>query len=177
MSGTLANVSTLLTSVAAPKSPEIAGIGGNAVDCALAAALVSINTQPGVCALAGSAYVTVWQPGGSPVTIDGNVDAIVANRVLPEEARSDYFDRWFSIQAGHLKTARSAFEPLPFFEAPLFDREMVGTEMLDEFAERVFGETDPTEGHGADDSTAVDTHGTGRSDLRGQRFRKAGKHP
>ena len=73
------------------------------------------------------------------------VDAIVANRVLPEEARSEYFDRWFSIQAGHLKTARSAFEPLPFFEAPLFDREMVGTEMLGEFAERVFDETDPTE--------------------------------
>jgi arsenite-transporting ATPase len=72
------------------------------------------------------------------------VDAIVANRVLPEEARSEYFDRWFSIQAGHLDTARDAFAPLPFFEAPLFDREMVGTEMLDEFAERVFGETDPT---------------------------------
>ena len=30
------------------------------------------------------------------------VDAVVANRVLPEEARSKYFDRWFSIQAGHL---------------------------------------------------------------------------
>jgi arsenite-transporting ATPase len=72
------------------------------------------------------------------------VDAIVANRVLPEEARSEYFDRWFSIQAGHLATARDAFEPLPFFEAPLFDREMVGTEMLEEFAEHVFGRTDPT---------------------------------
>jgi len=72
------------------------------------------------------------------------VDAIVANRVLPEEARSEYFDRWFSIQAGHLTAARSAFEPLPFFDAPLFDREMVGTDMLAEFAERVFGETDPT---------------------------------
>jgi arsenite-transporting ATPase len=73
------------------------------------------------------------------------VDAVVANRVLPEEARSSYFDRWFSIQAGHLATARTAFEPLPCFEAPLFDREMVGTDMLAEFGERVFGETDPTE--------------------------------
>ncbi|MCG6919978.1 MAG: ArsA family ATPase [Acidobacteria bacterium] len=72
------------------------------------------------------------------------VDAIVANRVLPEEARSDYFDRWFDIQAGHLATARTAFDPLPFFEAPLFDREMVGTDMLEEFARRVFGRTDPT---------------------------------
>jgi len=73
------------------------------------------------------------------------VDAIVANRVLPEEARSSYFDRWFDIQAGHLATARTAFDPLPFFEAPLFDREMVGTDMLGKFAERVFGTSDPTE--------------------------------
>ena len=72
------------------------------------------------------------------------VDAVVANRVLPEEARSKYFDRWFEIQAGHLQTARAAFDPLPFLEAPLFDREMVGTEMLDEFGRRVFREQDPT---------------------------------
>jgi arsenite/tail-anchored protein-transporting ATPase len=71
------------------------------------------------------------------------VDAVIANRVLPEAARSSYFDRWFDIQAGHLATARSAFDPLPFFEAPLFDREMVGTDMLDAFGRRVFGETDP----------------------------------
>ncbi len=72
------------------------------------------------------------------------VDAVVANRVLPEEARSSYFDRWFAIQAQHLQTARQAFDPLPFFEAPLFDREMVGTEMLDLFGRRVFGEKDPS---------------------------------
>jgi arsenite-transporting ATPase len=70
--------------------------------------------------------------------------AVIANRVLPEEARSQYFDRWFSIQAHHLEAARSAFDPLPFFEAPLFDREMVGVEMLDIFGQRVFGKTDPT---------------------------------
>jgi arsenite-transporting ATPase len=72
------------------------------------------------------------------------VDAIVANRVLPEAARSSYFDRWFEIQAGHLANARAAFEPLPFFEAPLFDREMVGTEMLDQFGLQVFGRQDPS---------------------------------
>ncbi len=71
------------------------------------------------------------------------VDAVVANRVLPAEARSKYFDRWFEIQAGHLKDAREAFDPLPFLEAPLFDREMVGTEMLDLFGQKVFGDKDP----------------------------------
>ena len=72
------------------------------------------------------------------------VDAVIANRVLPEEARSSYFDRWFDIQAGHLASARADFDPLPFFEAPLFDREMVGTEMLDELGRRVFGKSDPS---------------------------------
>ena len=46
------------------------------------------------------------------------VDAVIANRVLPEAARSPYFDKWFTLQAGYLAEARQAFEPLPFFEAP-----------------------------------------------------------
>ncbi len=43
------------------------------MDCAIAAAMYSINTEPGVCALAGSAYVSIWLPGDAPITIDGNV--------------------------------------------------------------------------------------------------------
>jgi arsenite-transporting ATPase len=71
------------------------------------------------------------------------VDAVVANRVLPEEARSRYFDRWFELQKGHLETARQAFGDLPMFQAPLFDREMTGPALLDTFATRVFGDQDP----------------------------------
>ncbi len=52
---------------------EVRAAGGNAVDCALAASLLTMNTEPGVCALAGGAYVTVWGPGIDAVTIDGNV--------------------------------------------------------------------------------------------------------
>jgi gamma-glutamyltranspeptidase/glutathione hydrolase len=59
--------------LAADAAAEIAGCGGNAVDCALAAALLSINTEPGVCALAGGAYITVWPTGKDPQTFDGNV--------------------------------------------------------------------------------------------------------
>ena len=59
--------------LAANAARETADRGGNAVDCALAATFVSMNTEPGVCALAGGAYVTIWAPGQSPVTIDGNV--------------------------------------------------------------------------------------------------------
>lgn len=73
------------------------------------------------------------------------VDAVIANRVLPAEARSPYFDRWFEIQAEHLAEARRAFDPLPMFEARLFDREMIGVESLEEFGRAVFGRRDPAE--------------------------------
>jgi len=70
----LTKVAVATTSaLAAEAAREIAASGGNAVDCALAAALFTINTEPGVCALAGSAFVTVWMPGSEPITIDGNV--------------------------------------------------------------------------------------------------------
>jgi arsenite-transporting ATPase len=71
-------------------------------------------------------------------------DCVIANRVLPDEARSAYFDRWFEIQAGHLAEARRSFEPLPLLTARLFDREMVGLALLEEFGRAVFGESDPT---------------------------------
>jgi gamma-glutamyltranspeptidase/glutathione hydrolase len=71
--------------LAADCANEVAGLGGNAVDCALAAALFTMNTEPGVCALAGSAYVTIWNPDSDPVTIDGNV--AVPGKGLPDEAR------------------------------------------------------------------------------------------
>ncbi|TDJ43025.1 MAG: gamma-glutamyltransferase, partial [Gammaproteobacteria bacterium] len=59
--------------LAADAAYEVASLGGNAVDCALAASLLAMNTEPGVCALAGGAYITVWKPGSDPLTIDGNV--------------------------------------------------------------------------------------------------------
>lgn len=71
------------------------------------------------------------------------VDAVVANRVLPAEAGGGYFDRWLEIQKGHLAHARRTFEPLPFLEARLFDREMVGLSRLSEFAREVFDSLDP----------------------------------
>ena len=70
----MSNIAVATTSqLAADAARELAAAGGNAVDCALAAALLTINTEPGVCALAGSAFITVWQDGSDPVTIDGNV--------------------------------------------------------------------------------------------------------
>lgn len=59
--------------LAADAAAEVADGGGNAVDCAIAASLIAMNTEPGVCALSGGAYITIWHPDQDPVTIDGNV--------------------------------------------------------------------------------------------------------
>jgi len=59
--------------IAADAALDVAARGGNAIDCAVAAALVTMNTEPGVCSLAGGCYVTVCPARGDPVTIDGNV--------------------------------------------------------------------------------------------------------
>ena len=59
--------------LAAEAAREVAAAGGNAVDCALAAALLTINTEPGVCALGGSAFITIWSADEDPITVDGNV--------------------------------------------------------------------------------------------------------
>lgn len=59
--------------LAADTGDHIARAGGNAVDAAIAAALVSINTEPGVCSLGCGGYVTIRQPGQAPVTLDGYV--------------------------------------------------------------------------------------------------------
>ncbi len=71
--------------LAADAARDVAAAGGNAVDCALAAGLLTINTEPGVCALGGSAFITVWPSDGDPVTIDGNV--AVPGLGLGEEQR------------------------------------------------------------------------------------------
>ena len=59
--------------LAAQAAAAVAAAGGNAVDCAVAAAMLAVNTQPGVCALAGGGYATVWHPDEEPVTVDGYV--------------------------------------------------------------------------------------------------------
>ncbi|GAA4115304.1 gamma-glutamyltransferase [Knoellia locipacati] len=58
--------------------------GGNAVDAAIAAAITSMSTEPGIVSLAGGAFVTIWPASGPPVVLDGNV--AMPGRGLPRGA-------------------------------------------------------------------------------------------
>ena len=60
--------------LAADAGAAVAAAGGNAIDAAIAACLTSMTTEPGVCSLGASGYITIWPRSGSPVTIDGYAD-------------------------------------------------------------------------------------------------------
>ncbi len=59
------------STIGAEAAAAVADAGGNAVDAALAAVIVSMCTEPGIIAPAAGAFITVWEPGQDPVTIDG----------------------------------------------------------------------------------------------------------
>jgi arsenite-transporting ATPase len=73
------------------------------------------------------------------------VDAVVVNRIIPDTVTDPYFGKWKDIQAEHLVTVNESFEPVPILTARLFDREMVGIELLEEMGREVYGERDATE--------------------------------
>lgn len=70
------------------------------------------------------------------------VDAVVANRLLPEAVTDPWFDRWKVLQAEHLATIDEGFAPLPVLRAALADEEVVGFDRLRAFGEAVYGDLD-----------------------------------
>jgi arsenite-transporting ATPase len=74
---------------------------------------------------------------------DYRVDAVIVNRLLPEEVADPYFEKWREAQGRHLALIEESFSPVPIFKARLFDREMYGLEALAALAEDVFDDEDP----------------------------------
>jgi arsenite-transporting ATPase len=72
-----------------------------------------------------------------------HVDAVVANRLLPDDIVDPWFDRWRDLQAGHLKTIVEGFAPVPVLRAELADDELIGVDALAAFADALYGGDDP----------------------------------
>jgi arsenite-transporting ATPase len=70
------------------------------------------------------------------------VDGVVINRVLPDLVEDPYFERWRSIQKGHLNAVDDAFAEVPRLRLRLFDDEMVGVERLRVMAGELYGDKD-----------------------------------
>ncbi|HSJ51439.1 MAG TPA: TRC40/GET3/ArsA family transport-energizing ATPase [Actinomycetota bacterium] len=73
------------------------------------------------------------------------VDAVVVNRIIPDHVNDPYFEKWKDIQAEHLRTVHESFEPVPILTARLFDREMVGIDLLEDMGTEVYGDRPVTD--------------------------------
>ena len=91
---------------------------------------------------------------------DYQTDAVVVNRVIPPETDGKFMAGWRRSQQGYEKQVEAAFGTLPILHGPLFEREVVGEEMLLRLGEAIFGDTDP--------AAMLATH-------RAQSMRKEGK--
>lgn len=72
------------------------------------------------------------------------VDAVVANRLLPDTIDDPWFARWRERHAEQLRSIEEGFAPLPILRADLADDEVVGMEALRRFAEGLYGTQDPS---------------------------------
>jgi arsenite/tail-anchored protein-transporting ATPase len=70
-------------------------------------------------------------------------DAVVVNRVFPDEVEGTYFGAWRAVQAEQLALVESGFSPVPILRAPYFEQEVIGGEMLDRLAGELFTEHEP----------------------------------
>ena len=75
---------------------------------------------------------------------DFNVDAIIVNKVYPEQALEGYFAKWMELQAQGMKEIRESFAPVPVFHLDFNRTEIKTIPILSEAAEAIFDGSDPS---------------------------------
>ncbi len=71
------------------------------------------------------------------------VDAVLANRLLPDTVTDPWFAQWKELHATHLAAIEEGFAPLPVLRAELAAEELVGLDRLRSFGDRLYGDLDP----------------------------------
>ena len=71
------------------------------------------------------------------------VDAIVANRLLPDTVSDPYFERWKALQAEHMSTIDDSFAPVPILKSYLRDHELASINSLRSLGEEIYQRIDP----------------------------------
>jgi arsenite-transporting ATPase len=70
-------------------------------------------------------------------------DAVIVNRVFPDEVEDGYFGAWRDRQQEHLQLVAEGFAPVPVLTARYFEQEVIGADMLDRLAGELFAERAP----------------------------------
>ena len=84
-----------------------------------------------------------------------HVDAVVANKLLPDGIEDPWFARWKVAHAEHLAAIERGFSPVPVLRVPLQPTEQVGLAALRRFADALYDDEDPTARFGSREPIAV----------------------
>jgi arsenite/tail-anchored protein-transporting ATPase len=84
-----------------------------------------------------------------------HVDAVIANRILPDEVADPWFARWKKLHAEHLSAIDADFAPVPVLRLPLQPTEPVGVDAMRIVADALYGDEDPTARFGAGEPMRV----------------------
>jgi arsenite-transporting ATPase len=70
-------------------------------------------------------------------------DAVIVNRIFPDDVEDSYFGAWLQRQRQHLEQVREGFAPIPVLTSRYFEQEVVGPEMLDRLGAELFEDREP----------------------------------
>jgi arsenite-transporting ATPase len=73
------------------------------------------------------------------------IDAVIVNRILPEEVRDKFFADWRETQERWVQGIEDFFAPVPVWRVPLFANEVLGAERLRAVARVLFEKRDPAQ--------------------------------
>lgn len=74
-----------------------------------------------------------------------NVDAIIVNRILPEEAGVGVFSKYVKAQTEYLEEIKDTFSPLPIFKVGHQGEEVFGLELLDKIGDAIYNGVNPAQ--------------------------------
>lgn len=90
-----------------------------------------------------------------------STDMIVCNRLFSAAMDSPAFHTWREIQRRNHKLVEECFSPIPIFDVPFFDTEVVGLPMLDKMGVAIFDDKDPAEMFFQGKGQTIEQHGGG----------------
>lgn len=85
------------------------------------------------------------------------VEALVINRLLPEDARGQYPEAKYEEQSRYMQLIDESFSPLKMLKAYQSSTEVVGKRSLEILAEQLFGDTDPAQVYSSEKSMDIFT--------------------
>jgi len=74
-----------------------------------------------------------------------SLDAVILNRVFSGDPSSEFFAAWQQSQNGYLELAKSYFHPIPLFQVPYYQAEVLGYDRLRRLGQELYAGRNPAD--------------------------------